>query len=217
MAEELQHLIERIQAEAFGEAESRAADLRARAEETAAAIVREAEQRAQVIVARAEEEAKRSTERSLRALEQASRDLLIFVGRGVETILDGVVSESLDEAMSTETIREMLVRMAETYLSQGGEGRRVALLVSPEDQEALSRYYAERFREQLHDTVEIRLDGSISRGFRASFADEHATHDFTKEAIAETLSSLLRPRLAEIVLRVAGEAHGHGAEHEGAA
>ena len=45
----------------------------------------------------------------------------------------------------------------------------------------------------------------IFKGFKVSFVDDHVYHDFTKEAIAESLTNFLRPQLAEIVHRVAQE------------
>ena len=205
MAEELEHLIEKLQSEAINKADTEAAEIVTKAKEKAAQKVKDAEKKAQDIIAQAEQDAQQYTERSIRTLEQVSRDLLISVGQGVENILDDLVRDSLDEAMSIDVIKDMLVRMAETYISRADKERRIGLLVSPEDQKALVQFYAERYREKLGDSIEIRPDKSVSKGFRVSFKDEHAHHDFTKEAIAEALSRFLRPHLAEIILKVARE------------
>ena len=77
MAEELQHLIDRIRAEAIERAEAEAARILAQAREKAAAEVREAERRAREIIAKAERDAAVFAERAQRSLEQAARDLLI--------------------------------------------------------------------------------------------------------------------------------------------
>lgn len=205
MAEDLQHLIDKIQSEAITKTESQAAEIQSKAKERAAAIVKEAEQQAADLVAKAEKDAEQYTQRSIRTLEQVSRDLLISVGQGVENILSDLVGESLDEAMSIEVIQEMLGRMAESYISRGGKERRMDVLVSPEDQQKLIQYYSEQYRKKLGDSIEIHPDKSITKGFRVSFKDEHAHHDFSKEAIAEALSKFLRPHLSEIILRVAHE------------
>ncbi len=205
MAEELEHLIEKLQSEAINKADREAAEIVSKAKEKAAQKVKDAEKKAEEIIAQAEQDAQQYTERSIRTLEQVSRDLLISVGQGVENILDDLVRDSLDEAMDIDVIKDMLVRMAETYISRADKERRIGLLVSPEDQNALVQFYAERYREKLGDSIEIRPDKSVSKGFRVSFKDEHAHHDFTKEAIAEALSRFLRPHLAEIILKVARE------------
>lgn len=210
MAEDLQHLIDKIQSEAITKAEQKAKDIESKAKERAAAVVKDAEQKAEALIAKAEQDAAQYTERSIRTLEQVSRDLLISVGQGVENILDDLIKESLDEAMSIDIVKEMLVRMADAYMSRGGKDRRVALLVNPEDQDILVKFYAERYRKKLGDSIEIRPDRSVSKGFRVSFVDDHAHHDFSKEAIAEALSKFLRPHLSEIILRVAREDRNSG-------
>lgn len=210
MAEDLQHLIEKIHSEAIVKAEQDAAEILSNAKEKASGLVKEAEQQARDITAQAEQEAQKFTERSKRTLEQVSRDLLISVGQGVAQILNDLVNESLDEAMTIDVVKEMLARMADTYIGREGKERRIGLLVSPEDQEALVAFYADRYRKKLGDTIEIRPDRSIVKGFRVWFEDEHAHHDFSREAIAEALSKFLRPHLAEIVLRVAKEERTEG-------
>jgi V/A-type H+/Na+-transporting ATPase subunit E len=205
MAEELQHLIDKIHAEAIKKADDEAAQIESKAKEKAAALVKEAEQKAKDIIAKAEKDAEQYTERSTRTLEQVARDLLITVGQGVENILDDLVKESLDEALDIQVVKKMLERMVETYMARGGKERRIALLVNPDEQEELIKFYAGRYREKLKGTLEIKPDDHVIKGFRVSFVDEHAHHDFTKEAIAEALSKFLRPHLSEIILRVARE------------
>ena len=205
MAEDLQQLMDKIQSEAIEKAEKQAAEIQSKAKEKAAATVKEAEQKAEALLAKAEKDAEQYTERSTRTLEQAARDLLISVGQGVENILDDLVSETLDEAMSIDVIKEMLTRMAETYIERGGKERRIGLLVTPEDQETLVKFFSEKYREKLGHGIEIHPDRSISKGFHISFVDEHAHHDFSKQAIAEALSRFLRPHLSEIILRAASD------------
>lgn len=205
MAEDLQHLIDKIQSEAVSKAESQAADIQSKAKEKAAGIVKEAEEKAAALIAKAEVDAQHYTERSIRTLEQVGRDLLISIGEGVENILSDLVGESLDEAMSIDVIQEILVHMAENYISRGGKERRMEVLVSPDDQQQLIKFYSDRYRSKLGESIEIRPDKAVSKGFLVSFVDEHARHDFSKEAIAEALSNFLRPHLSEIILRVAHE------------
>ncbi len=207
MAEELQHLIEKIQTEAIDKADKQAADMLARAKEKAARIVREAEQKADHIVEKARKDAEAFTDRSTRTLEQAGRDLLITVGQGVEHILDDLIRESLEEAMSIDVVKQMLVKMADSYMARGGKDRRMDLLLSEADQKELVKFYSDRYKQKMGAGVEIKVDPSIDRGFKVSFVDDHAHHDFTKTAIAEALANFLRPHLADIILRVAREGH----------
>jgi V/A-type H+/Na+-transporting ATPase subunit E len=205
MAEELQHLLDKIQKETILQAEQKANEIVSEAQKKAERIVKDAEEKAQSILQKADREAKAFSERSVKTLEQAGRDLLIKVGQGVENILSSLVFESVDKAMTDNVVKEMLVKMAETYTSSAREQRRINLWISPSDEKTLVSFFADQYRKHLIQGVELKLDERIEKGFKVSFVDEEAYHDFTREAIAGELSKMLRPHLAEIILKVAGE------------
>ncbi|MBP7829604.1 MAG: ATPase [Kiritimatiellae bacterium] len=205
MAEELQHLIDRIQKEGVEKADAQAAKIIAQAKEKAAAHVREAEEKGKTLVAKGEKDAQAFMERSIRSLEQAARDLLITVGQGVENILSDLVAESVDKALTIQVLEQMLVKMAESYAARGGEESRIELLVNEKDQQEIVKFFGDRYKEQLVRGVKLHVDNDIFKGFKVSFADGRVQHDFTREAIAESLVNFLRPQLAEIVHRVARE------------
>lgn len=204
MAEELQHLIEKIQAEAVDQAEQKAKDIVSQARQQAATIVKEAEEKSAAIVKQAEQDSTVYTERSRKTLEQAARDLLITVGQGIERLMTRLVEESVDESLTVEVLQQMMVSMVEAYVKNDSTGS-VELLVSEKDRDQLMQYFNQRFKEQLDKGLEIGADQEILKGFRVSLKDGQVYQDFTDEAIAEALSHFLRPHLAEIVSRVASE------------
>ncbi len=206
MAEELQHLIERIQREAVDTGEQKAAELMAQAREKAAALVRDAEQKAAAFVQKAEQDAQVYTQRSQQTLQQASRDLLISVGQGVEGLFSRLVVEAVGQAMTAETMRDMLVKMTEAYGATSG--RTVEVLVNPQDQEKLLALMRDRFREQLQKGLVVRGDERVFKGFQVALEGGRVKHQFTPEAIAESLANFLRPKLAEIIYQAARQGGG---------
>lgn len=212
MAEELQHLIDRIQKEGIDKAEGEAQQIVSDARQRAADIVKEAESRAEEIIRKAEQDSEIYTERSTRTLEQAARDLLITVGQGVENILSDLVAESVNEALSVEVLEKMLVKIAESCADNEDESR-IEFMISEKDQQDLIKFFADRYREKMVHGVEIHTDNEILKGFKVSFSEGRVYQDFTEEAIAEALANFLRPHLAEIVSRVAGSS----SESEGGA
>lgn len=205
MAEELQHLIERLQKEGVEKAEAQAARILSQAKEKAAGIVREAEEKAREILQKAEKDAQLFMERSIKSLEQAARDLLITVGQGVENILQDLVGEAVDRALRPEILEQMIVKVAGEYAARGGEEARIEVLLSPKDHEQLVKVFAARYRELLSKGVQLRAANDVFKGFKVSLQGGRIQHDFTREAIAEALGEFLRPHLAEIVHRVARE------------
>ena len=201
MPEDLQALIDHLQRDAVEEGKRRAGAIVEQARAEAEARLRAADEEAARIRADAERDADRFAERGTVALEQAGRDLLITVRQALDELFAGMIRASVDEALGTELLAEMLTRVVDAYSEHGGRERRMAVLLGEEDLDALARLYAGRMRERLLGGVELRLDGTVRRGFRIEMVDEHVTHDFSAEAIAEVLADHIRPRLAELLPR----------------
>lgn len=202
MAEELQPLLDQIRKEGVDKAEAEAAEILSQAKEQAAKTVREAEEKAKTLIAKAETDAEVFTQRSISTLEQAARDVLITVGQGIENILSEIVTASVDEALGIEVLEKMMVNMAKSCADQHGETR-IELLVSEADQNEIVKFFASKYSDKMVEGIELHVDNEILKGFKVSFADDHVYLDFTQEAIAESLTAFLRPKLADIVGRVA--------------
>lgn len=206
MAEELQHLIERIQKEAIDKAEADAAQILVQAREKAAATVKEAETAAKALLEKAAKDSEIYVERSQRTLEQSARDLLITVGQGIENILEDIVGEAVNGAVDVNTVKEILLKIAQAYCTHGGAESRIEFLISEADQAQILQFFTEQYRQHLVQGMTIRAESGLPGGFRVVLKDSHIYHDFTKPAIAEALCNFLRPHLAEIVHRAAREA-----------
>jgi len=203
MAEELQHLIERIQQDAIESTKAEAEQMLSKAREKAASTVKDAEAKSKALLEKAEEDAKRFVEHSERTLEQAARDLLISVGQGVENILCDLVGESVKDAMDMDTLRKILIELVKVYAERDGAESRVEFLVPEKDQESLIRFFTEQFGDHLDKGITLRAESGLHKGFRVECKNGAISHDFSQTAIAESLSSFLRPHLAEIVHRAA--------------
>ena len=131
--------------------------------------------------------------------------IIITVGQGIENIISEIVAESTKDALNIDVLEQMLVNMAQSCAENQGETR-IELLVSEADQKELVKFFAAKYSEKMGRGVELHVDNEILKGFKVSFADDHAYLDFTQEAIAEALTAFLRPKLAEIVGRVAQKA-----------
>jgi len=204
MAEELQPLLEQIRKEGVEKAEAQAAEILAQARTQAAQAVREAEAKAKELVAKAQADAEVYTRRSTATLEQAARDLLITVGKGIENMISDIIAESVDSALKVEVLEQMMVKMAQSCAERQGETR-IELLIGEQDQRDLVKFFAQKYREKMIHGIELHVDNEILKGFRVSFADDHVYLDFTRDAIAGALTAFLRPKLAAIVSRVANE------------
>ncbi|MBU0679411.1 MAG: ATPase [Verrucomicrobia bacterium] len=203
MAEELQHLIDKIQTEAVDKADRQAAEIVSQAKEKAASIVSEAESKAADYLKKAEKDAEAFTQRSAKTLEQAARDLLITVGQGVENILSDIVADEAGKTLDADGLKDMIGSMIEAYIEKGDSGGGLDVLLSEADQKKLVKYFKDKYATKLKGGLELHAGKDILSGFQVSFKEGKVYHDFTGEAIAEALSAFLRPHLSEIVHRVA--------------
>lgn len=201
MAEELQHLIERIRKEGVESGEKAADALVSEAKQKAAALVAAAQKQAAAAVAQAAVEAEELVARGKKTLEQAARDLLISIGGAVGDVVANIVTDKTKAALSPEIVGQMLVKLAEAYGQKDG-GDLVALL-GPADAAAVKAYFSQEYQNKLAAGLQIESDKGIFKGFRVGRKGGQVFHDFTQEAIADSLATFLRPELAEIVKQAA--------------
>ncbi len=199
MPEELKHLLEAIQKDGVEKGETQAREIVSAARQKAQEIVEEARQQAEQIRKQAEQDAASHEERGRKALRQAARDMLIALGRNMEGLMERIVRRGVDQALDAEALKGILARLVEQYAEGERAGGRISLSLSEPDAKALEGFFSNSLRGALRDGLDVRVDKSVSRGFRISFRDEQLYHDFTGEALAEELAGFLRPELREIV------------------
>ena len=201
MAEQLQHLIDRIRQEGVENGEKTAEALVAEAKKKAAGIVAEAQKKAQEATAKAEADAKAFAERGRQTLQQAARDLLISIGGSVGRVVSGVVDAKVGAALTPETVGQMLVKLAAAY----GSAENLTVALGEADAAALKGGVSKEVNDMLAKGLQIESDREIFKGFRLGTKGGQVFHDFTKEAIAESLANFLRPDLADVVKKASKE------------
>ena len=202
MAEELQHLIERIRKEGVESGEKAADSLVAEAKQKASQIVADARKQAHDMVEKAEKDAEAFAVRGKATLQQAARDLLISIGGAVGGVVGGIVDAKVGEALTPELMAQMLLKLAAAYAQDGGSGG-IAAMLGDKDAAAVKACLAREYQDKLATGIQIESDREIFKGFRVGVKDGKVLQELTKEEIAESLASFLRPELAELVKKAA--------------
>ncbi len=197
MAEDLQALMERIQKDAVDKAELEATSIISKAKEKAAEIVKAAEDEAKAKLEQADKDAVAFTERSERTLEQSARDLLLSVGKNLEKMILDLLSLQIEKSLDETTVKNMLLTIAKSYSSN------IDVEFSEADATKLSSFVMGEFAKQLKAGVKVESDKGVKFGFRVKLDGGKISHEFTEQAMAESLSALLRPQLAKIVNKAA--------------
>jgi len=194
MAEELQHLIDKIKTEAVDKAEAEASRILAEAKAKAAQIVKEAEANAASKLEKADKDSQAYTERSEKTLTQAARDVVLAVSQGVEKSVLGVLALNVEKSLTPELMQKLLLTLAGGYT-----GKQATVSLSEEDSKKLASFITGEFQKKLGAGVTVQSDSGIFAGFRLSFENGKVSQEWTNEAIADALSAILRPALAKIV------------------
>jgi len=205
MDEQLQSLLDRIRREGVDRAEAEAASIIDEAEARAGRIVAEAEAEADGLRRQAEADAAASRERAEKALEQAGRDFLLALQKGIEAILRETLRDTVATALTPDVVADMLVRLAEAYAAHDMNESRIDVLLAPEDRERLAALVMRQYRDLVNQGLTLRADERLDKGFKVSFVDDNLYHDFSLTALAEALAPVLKPPLGEIVERAARE------------
>lgn len=199
MAETIEHLIERIQKEGIEKADATASEIVSKAREQAAALVKDAESRASAILLKADKDSEAFALRNKKTLEQAARDVVITVGQGIEKIFQHLADGAASQALNGKGVDDILIKIVQAYIDRGMDEGRLEVLVGPQDRERIEALLKSKFQNALKDGIAVRPDGDVVSGFKVGLPGKSVTHDFTKEAIAESICRLIRPQLAEIV------------------
>jgi V/A-type H+-transporting ATPase subunit E len=201
MADELQGLLKRIQAEGLEQAEAtKEATLRdAKAE--AEDLVAKAKSKAEQLIAEARREADLLRQKGEQSLKQAARDVLLSLREQLESRVVEVARSLAVETSTPETVADIVATMAKTYLEAEQSGD-LELRVPAEQQDALANALAARLGQDLADRCHLAPVPDVDAGFRLVVSDQDIVYDFTDESLAETMASFLSPRLADVILGV---------------
>jgi len=198
MADDLQSLLDRIQKDGVDKAQAEARQIVESAKAQATRLLAEAQASAVQIRKTAEEQAALTQERSVSALQQAARDVVLGLRETLAETLQQIATRKIESTLTPETLQNLLAEVVRAYF-QSPNPRPIELLVPVAQQQQLTAFFMTEFRTALAQGLTLQGDRSLLAGFKVAIATDHVEHDFTPAALAEAFSRLLRPQLADIV------------------
>ncbi|MBQ3809337.1 MAG: hypothetical protein II839_00795 [Kiritimatiellae bacterium] len=194
MSEELQSLLDRIQADGVAKAEARAADIVSAAEKKAADIVSAAEKKAAERLAKAEADAATFERRAGESLRQAARDVVRSVRENVQETCERLLRADVKAALSGDALAAVVETVAK---ASAAEDAGAELRVPPAEAEKVAAHAKARLAAELAKGLKIAPDADVAAGVRVLVKNGRVEHDFTAEAVVEALSRVVRPELAK--------------------
>ena len=188
MSEDLQSLLERINREGVAKAEAEAAKILTDAKAKAAEIVKAANEESAKAKADAERASADYAERAAETVRQAERDTVLKIRAAVTSLLEKLLTETVNRTLSDGKNVAALVTEAVRGLVGTAE-----VAVNPQLAAALKAELAAQ-RE-----ITVVTDEAMNTGFSVRLEGGRVEHAFTAEVIAAELAKRLRPDLAKLL------------------
>jgi len=197
MAEEIRDLIEKINQEGIRAAEEKAQNIEAAAKQRADDLLTQAKLEAEEMIAAAKDRIFREDEKGKTLLAQAGRDLLLSLRKEIDAMLGRIVVSDIRQALTPEALFRLLSEVVRNF--SAGESSEITVLLNKEDVETLEKNFLHKLREETKKKIILRPAEEISGGFTISFDDGKSCYDFTDKALAEYISTYLKPKLNQIL------------------
>lgn len=197
MAEELQGILDKINANGIKKAQAAGDEIINAAKLEAEKIIADAKAQADAEIKRAASEAEALQKRSESAISQAARDLVLALRSEMETRINravfGCVAQTLTPEFMAELIRELAVKFADAPDS------RISVLCAVKDEAELSRLLRGALADSFAEEPKVFGDFDIRGGMEVSFRDGELYFDFTSQAISELIAGYVGPMLGRLV------------------
>lgn len=189
----LDNLIEKIKQDGINEAKKLSDEIINKAKVKASSIVEEAGKKAKEIVDNANKEAQDYGINAENALKQAQRDLILVLKEKITALFDKTFKREVSQSLSPEFLKELILKVVEHFSSV----KEIEVLSSSADSDRLRDLISSALKKELKNSVVIKTDDRVSKGFRIGVKGENVYYDFTDDAILEALKQFLTPDLEQ--------------------
>ena len=201
---QLQELIDKIKKDGVASAEAKAQEIIAEAEKKAASIISSAEEKADSIIKSGKAETERMEKASIDAIRQAGRNLLISFRDGVNAQLSALIATETSKVYNADMLKTLIPETVKAWASKD-DANSLSVLLSEKDLKELEKDLGAALKEQINSGLEIKLDNSLTKGFRIGTKDGSAFYDFSAESVADLFSAYLNPKTSAIMKEAAKE------------
>ena len=198
MAEDIQSLLDRINAEGVARAEEESRKIIADAKAQAEKIIADAKTQAEVLVKEGADKAAVSEMRAKEAIKQAARDIIIALRSDLLAKLSAAVKECTSAALTEDVMGNIILEMAKGY-AKNPAGNDIQILLSRKDAEDAEKILKGAFLAELKAKPVLNFTQDFNSGLQISFKENDVFFDFSDEALAEILCKFVGPKLAEVI------------------
>ncbi len=194
MENKIQELTEKIYAEGVEKGKAEAERLVCEAKESAAEIVKKAQAEADAIVAAAKKKAEELEANTRSEIKLYGAQAVGALKSEIATVVtDTIVKDAVKEALAGDSVKAMLVKIAERWNSDE------ALVISTAEADELKAYFAKNAKALLDKGVEIKQVNGMKTLFSIAPADGSYKVNFGEAEFEAFFKSFLRPQMVELL------------------
>ncbi len=199
---QLQELIDKIKRDGVAVAENSASEMISNAEKEAKRIIDNAKREAENIVSQAKEEASRFEKSSEDSIKQASRNLLLQFRDSVTKELSSIVNETVSDSISKDSLEKLIPEIIKEW-TKNSDAKDISVLLSEKDLQTLESSFKNSLKNEISQGLTLKIDNSLSKGFRVGIKDGAAFYDFSAETVAELFTAYLNPKVSALMKEAA--------------
>ena len=199
---QLQELIDKIKKDGVATAEAEAAKKIAEAEKKAESIVADAQAKASEIIKNAKAETERMQKASDEAIVQAGRNMLLSFKDSLVAELDGLIQAETAKAETKDVLAKLIPETVKAW-AKNSEASELSVLLGEKDLKALESSLTAELKSEISKGLEIKLDKTLTAGFRIGVKNGAAFYDYSAESLAEMFASYLNPKVAALMKEAA--------------
>ena len=199
---QLQELIDKIKKDGVATAEAEAAKTIAEAEKKAESIVADAQAKASEIIKNAKAETERMQKASDEAIVQAGRNMLLSFKDSLVAELDGLIQAETAKAETKDVLAKLIPETVKAW-AKNSEASELSVLLGEKDLKALESSLTAELKSEISKGLEIKLDKTLTAGFRIGVKNGAAFYDYSAESLAEMFASYLNPKVAALMKEAA--------------
>ena len=194
MENKIQELTEKIYAEGVEKGKAEADRLVCEAKDNAAEIVKKAQAEAEAIIAAAKKKAEELETNTRSEIKLYGTQAVGALKSEIATVVtDTIVKSAVKEALAGDTVKAMLVKIAERWNSDE------ALVISTAEADALKAYFAKNAKALLDKGVEIKQVNGMKTLFSIAPADGSYKVNFGEAEFEAFFKSFLRPQMVDLL------------------
>ena len=194
MENKIQEVTEKIYAEGVEKGKAEADRLVCEAKENAAEIVKKAQAEADAIVAAAKKKAEELEANTRSEIKLYGAQAVGALKSEIATVVtDTIVKDAVKEALAGDSVKAMLVKIAERWNSDE------ALVISTAEADELKAYFAKNAKALLDKGVEIKQVNGMKTLFSIAPADGSYKVNFGEAEFEAFFKSFLRPQMVELL------------------